>query len=82
MADDMTLDMVIDEGARCRDIVEGADFAACPPEMKRVYLFLINSSLANIKQRRAFGITHFFSGGLGAALMAAAEFYARYKGWK
>ena len=82
MADDMTLEMVIEEGTACRDIVNRADFGACPPEMKRVYLFLINSSLANIKQRRAFGLSHFLSGGIGAVLMMGADFYARYKGWK
>jgi hypothetical protein len=81
MADDMALEMIIDEAEACRKIVNNSQFQSCPPDMKRVYLFLINSAAANLKQRRSsFG--YFASGGLGAFVMAALDLYCRYKGWK
>jgi hypothetical protein len=79
--EDAALDMIVKEGEDCRDIVNKANFSACPPEMRRVYLFLINASLANLKQRRA-GAWHIIgAGGLGVGLIAGLEIYGRIKGW-
>ena len=80
MADDMALEMIIEEAEACRQIVNNSTFQSCPPDMKRVYLFLINSAAANLRQKRS-KLGYFFSGGLGAALMAGVEFYFRLKGW-
>jgi len=80
--EDAALNMIVEEGEACRQIVNQANFANCPTaEMKRVYLFLINSSLANLKQKRA-GAWHIIGGGgIGAGIMAGLEIYGRFKGW-
>ena len=81
-SEDVALDMILHEGRECRDIIENkADFSRCPPEMKRVYLFLINSSIASLKQGKPRALNLVGGGGIGIGITAICEIYGRYKGW-
>ncbi len=80
-SEDVALDMILHEGRECRQIVESANFSSCPPDMKRVYLFLVNSSIASLKQgqRRTYNLVS--GGGIGLGIAAVIETYGRLKGW-
>ncbi len=80
-SEDVALNMILHEGRECRRIVEGSSFTGCPPDMKRVYMFLVNSSIASLQQgqRRAFSLIS--GGGIGLGIAAIGEIYGRMKGW-
>jgi len=80
ITEDAALDMILEEGRECRKIVTEATFSTCPPEIRRVYLFLVNSSIANLK-RKQNGMAFLSGGGIGAGIMAGLEVYGRFKGW-
>jgi hypothetical protein len=81
-SEDIALDMILHEGRECRTIVEKASFASCPPDMKRVYLFLVNSSIASLKQGQRKSIINFLGGGgLGLGIATAIEIFGRFRGW-
>jgi len=81
--EDATLEVIVKEGESCWEIVNKGSFSSCPPDMKRVYLFLISASLASLKQKRSgAGPWHIIGGGgIGAGIMAVVELYGRLRGW-
>lgn len=80
-SEDIALNMVIHEGRECRAIVERQNFNNCPPEMKRVYLFLINSSIASLQQNNRRVFNFLGGGGIGIGLASGIEIFGRFKGW-
>lgn len=81
-SEDVALSMVLHEGRECREWVEKSDFAGCPPNMKRVYLFLVNSSIASLQQGQRKNTMSFLGGGgIGVGIASVVEIFGRFMGW-